>query len=87
MAEKRKPCATFLLRIEGIKSKDTGKMKVQKIELFDSTLWGKKLGNRGARKFRMRVNGKWFNGKGKRGDMLFLDKWQVRDLLWRSIHL
>jgi hypothetical protein len=86
MAEKRKPCAVFLLRIEGIKLKDPKKiMKSQKIELFDSSLWGKSNGIRGARKFRMRVNGKWFNGK--RSDMLFLDKWNVRDLIWRSIHL
>jgi hypothetical protein len=86
MAEKRKPCAVFLLRIEGIVSKDPKKMKAQKIELFDASLWGKSNKPRGARRFRMRVNGKWFNG-GQRRDMLFLDKWQVRDLIWRSIHL
>ena len=85
MAEKRKPCAVFLLKFEGKKQDPKKNRKFNKIELFDAALWGKYAGVCGARKFRLRVNGKWFNGN--QSGMLFLDKWKVRDLLWKSIKI
>jgi len=84
MAEKRKPDFTFLLRSEGRFKND--KRKSQKIELFESTQWGERRGIRDAKKFRMRVNGKWFVDP-RQGRFTYMDKWKIRDLIWRSIKL
>ena len=73
MSELRKPCFIFLL-------KNVGK-KTKKLELFESKLWDDKqlLRHKG---YRLRVNGKWF----PKGEIRFFTKWEVRDLIFRSVH-
>ena len=72
MSELRKPCFVFLL-------KNTGK-KTKKIELFDAQLWSET--NQIKRDtYRIRVTGKWFPKK----EIRFFTKWEIRDLIWRSI--
>ena len=70
MSDKRSPCFTFLLKKRG--------KKTQKIELFHSADWSEIFN-----KFRIRVNGKWFNGKGKK--MTFFYKNEVKNLMFKSI--
>lgn len=79
MAEKRKACFTFLL-------KESGKKKFSKVELFRSDQWPKALKFWGRNRFRIRVNGKWYDKKPGHKGPAFLYKTQIRDLLWRSIH-
>jgi len=76
MSENRKPDFILLLR-------NQGKQKSNKVELFDADLWEYKRScmQRG-KKYRMRVNGKW-HGEG----VVFLSKWEIRDLIWRSIRI
>jgi len=77
MSEKRQPDFIFLLR-------NQGKAGSNKVELFDATLFGyKKSSRQRGKKYRLRVNGKWHGGIG----MWFLSKWEVRDLMWRSINI
>lgn len=72
MSELRKPCFVFLL-------KNTGK-KAKKLELFESKLWDKQSWIK-PNGYRLRVNGKWF----PKGEIKFFTKWEVRDLIFRSI--
>ena len=72
MSEKRKAVYIMLLRYRG-------KKKSQKVELFDAKEWKPYCG----KKYRMRVNGKWFD-RPKMG-MWFVTKSQFRDILFRSI--
>lgn len=73
MADKRKPDYVFLL-------KNTRKRKTNKVELFSSRQWGV-----WGSKLRVRVNGKWFDGK--RGEMTFYYKTEIRNMIFRSIKL
>jgi hypothetical protein len=76
MSEIRTPDFIFLLKKQG--------KKVGKLELFDSEKWGVKYYSRNkAKKYRLRANGKWF----PKGEIKYFSKWQVRDLLWKSIDL
>ncbi|MDD4970721.1 MAG: hypothetical protein PHT07_14940 [Paludibacter sp.] len=88
MSENRKPSIVFLIRFQGMKLKNVRQdelpQKSHKIELFDSTLW--KQGDFFSRKkFRLRINDKWYNGNNDKDDILFLSKWEIRDILWKSI--
>lgn len=83
MGEKRKPCFEMLLKKDG--------KRMAKLELFDSDLWkdggekGWRWGTR-AKRYRLRVNGKW-NDKANKKNQKYFTKWQFRDLLWRSIKI
>ncbi|RLI37486.1 hypothetical protein DRO66_03785 [Candidatus Bathyarchaeota archaeon] len=90
MADSRKPTTVVLLRYP---SKRGGEHS-QKLEFFPGELWGKYgFGLKGEKylrgdlenRYRMRVNGKWFNYKGKK--YTFLTKTEVKELFFRSIHL
>lgn len=70
MSEKRKPYAVLLLKING---------KTNKVEMFNRELW--EPDNHMGRKFRCRVNGKWFP-KGKRE---FFSKTQIKEMFFRNI--
>ena len=74
MAEKRKPDYTILLKKEG-------KKKFNKIELYNSELWG--VYTRRAYKYRIRANGRWY----PKGAKKFYYKSELRDIIWRSIDL
>lgn len=76
MSEKRKPEITMLL-----KWKAKGKIKNNKIELYDSALFEKGYNYNMRKMFRMRVNGKWW----PEGERKYFYKTQIRDILWRSI--
>jgi len=76
VSEKRKPRITFLLKIEA-----KGDKKSHRVELFDCELWGEERGWKGAPRFRMRVNGRWF----PKGERRYFYKSEVRDILWRSL--
>ena len=81
MSEKRKPYFVFLLKKEG-------KNKSTKIELFESELWNKSDGyQKGAKRYRLRVNGKWFKASygEHKAEQIYFTKWEIRDLIWRSI--
>lgn len=71
MGEKRKPTITMLLNIHGKKSK----IELFPRELFEDTYL------RGGKRFRLRINGKWFPKK----KVEFYSKWEFRDLLFRSM--
>jgi len=73
MGERRKPTVTMLLNIHGKKSK---------VELFPKGLFEYES-LCGAKRFRLRINGKWFPKKKKE----YYTKWEFRDLLFRSIRL
>lgn len=79
MAEKRRPTLTMLLRFPG-------KKKATKLEIYPAELWGwKKTDDKGVKvgkKYRLRLNGKWFNSK--RDDKFFWRS-EIRDLLWFSL--
>lgn len=71
MAEKRKPHLVLLLR-------NQRNSKSIKVELFDAKLFGYKRSPRETKKrYRIRVNGKWFPGG-------YVTKWEFRDLMFRS---
>ncbi len=72
MAEDRKSVVTILLRKSG--------KKTAKVELFPSKQWGDIK-----KRFRIRVNGKWFNGS--RSEMAFYYKAQIRELVFSSLKL
>ncbi len=81
MSDIRKPYIIMLLRY-------SGKKKSNKIELFDAKLWDEGCVVRGRSKtprYRLRVNGKWFNSK--EGAMVFYSKTNFRDLLMRSLKI
>lgn len=79
MAEHRKPSFTILLKNEG-------KNKSTKVELFKKSLWEKCSFGR-SHQYRIRISGKWFDKKkGYKGKKYF-NKWEFRDLLWRSLNL
>jgi hypothetical protein len=73
MGEKRKPTTTILLNIHGKKSK---------IELFPKNLFEEEDFSK-AKRFRLRVNGKWFPKNKKE----YYTKWEFRDIFFRSIRL
>ena len=76
MSEKRKPYLVVLLKKRG--------NKTRKLEIFEATLFDEnKTLARGAKLFRLRTNGKWFSGK--REQKTFFKKWEIRDLLMRSL--
>lgn len=78
MSEKRKAHLTILLRYNG-------KAKSNKLELFEATQFNDKAHlERGAKLYRLRVNGKWYD---KLSDKQFYTKWEIRDLLIRSIKI
>lgn len=78
MSDKRKAHLTILLRYNG-------KAKSNKLELFEATQFDDKASlSRGAKLYRLRVNGKWFD---KRSEQKFYTKWEIRDLLIKSIRL
>jgi hypothetical protein len=72
MSEKRKPEVIILLKILG---------KTYKTELFPKSLFVNDDLFRGVKRYRNRANGKWFP-KGKKQ---YFTKWEVIDLIWRSI--
>lgn len=76
MGEKRKPYIVLLLKKQG----KTGKM-----ELFDARLWGAGYWGR-AKKYRIRVNGKWFDKRTGINKQYYLI-WEIRDLYWKSLAL
>ncbi len=82
MSEVRKPLFTFLLKYQA-----KGRITRNRIELFEATEFGyKRKGKSQAMKYRLRVNGKWFNKKNQTSrDYNFLYKSEFRDLLFRSI--
>lgn len=77
MAIKDKPVCVFLLRYPG--------KKTQKVEIFSAGACGRKVEERWTRKFRLRVNGRWWGGRGKGKEITELTRWEIRDLLWRSL--
>ena len=74
MAEKRKPVFIFLLKKSGKKS--------NKVEPFKQSDFQK--GSFNTDRYRLRVNGKWFSKPDIK--YWFLTKWEIRDILWRSIN-
>jgi hypothetical protein len=72
MSELRKPDLVFLLKKKG------NEKKTAKVELFDSAQWEKWYGSK--KRYRIRANGKWF----PKDKVQYFDKWEVRDLIWRS---
>ena len=76
MAELRKPVISFLLKYEA-----NNKVVRHRIELYKASLWNNLIVN----KYRMRVNGKWFNYSKDSKEKQFFYKTEIRDLLWRSI--
>ena len=81
MAEKRKATFIFLL-------KKPSKNKNHKIELFDKSLFTDEVGYKHrAKQYRLRINGKWFDKKENYEGKKYFNKWEFRDLLWRSIEL
>lgn len=82
MGEKRKSDFVFLLKT---KSKNTAK-----VEIFRSTKWEGKAkpedtwGCISFNRYRIRVNGKWY-GKTKEYQYTFLTRYEIRDLMWRSL--
>lgn len=79
MAEKRKPTITILLKIEG-------KTKSTKLELFDQRLWGDGSFG-GAKRYRIRLNGAWFDKKKGFVGNKYFTKWTFRDLFFRSLKI
>ena len=77
MSEKRKPKITMLLKYEA----SNGKMVRQRIELYESSLWVEYHRYRSIVKFRMRINGKWWQDVNKK----YFYKTEIRDLLWKNI--
>lgn len=78
MAEKRKPDVIFLLRNQGKKN--------QKVELFDANLFGmRNTGREQIKRYRIRINGKWFDKRKDYEGLTYFTKWEFRDLFWRSI--
>jgi hypothetical protein len=81
MSEKRKSDLIILLKYRGKKN--------VKIELFNATQWIHfpkwKNGEWAKVRYRLRANGRWFNGVDKWDKQLKYFTWyEVRDLLWRS---
>jgi hypothetical protein len=74
MSEKRKAEYVFLLKKQGNKYK--------KLELFNRNLFEKYTGGRfGKRRFRLRLNGKWF----PKGEKRYFYMSEIRDMIWRSL--
>jgi len=73
MSEKRTPYHTILLRLSG------KKRKTNKIELFLATDWND--GRVYPQRYRIRLNGKWWSGNGKK----YFTKTEVKELVFRAI--
>lgn len=78
MAEKRKPAFTILLR-------KPGKPNI-KLELFDSNLWDAYWAYGGrSKRYRIRVDGKWFDQQKDYVGKMYFTKWEFRDLMFSNI--
>lgn len=76
MGENRKPIICMLLKIKATE----GKIKRQKVEIYNACDFGYiHTGRCSAAKYRIRVNGKWFN------QGIFYYKTQIRDMLHKSL--
>jgi len=79
MGDNREKGLTFLIRYKG-------KNKSIKVELFPALQWNKKINqsyNYLFYRYRVRTDGKWFNPRKEK--YTFFTKWEIRDLLWKSI--
>ena len=78
MSEKRKPLYTILLRYQG-------KKKSVKCEVYHAKLWTDqytKSNYTGRDRFRLRINGKWFETpKGRK----YFTKTQIKNMFFKSI--
>lgn len=72
MAEKRKPVYTMLLRKQG--NTKAGKVEIYRASEFDSSYLFK-------RRYRVRVNGKWW----PKGQVRFITPTQIKELVFRQI--
>lgn len=86
MGEKRKPAMVVLLKIPGKKSWGSSK----KIELSHASLWGKQPRWRRREeylswRYRLRVNGKWWDGWEQKTGSPFVTIYEFRDLLFRTL--
>jgi len=70
MSEKRKPEFVLLLKKQG---------KTNKVEAFNRTLWEPTNGM--GKKYRIRVNGKWWPKNEKK----FINKTELKELFFRAI--
>jgi hypothetical protein len=70
MGEKRKPTLTILLKKSG---KSSGK-----VEIYPASLWGVHW-----RKYRLKVNGKWYPPREK----VFYYKTQIKEMFFQSLDL
>lgn len=78
MSDKRKPDFIFLLRYKG-------KTKSMKLELFNANQFDDNARlMRGAKLYRIRSNGRWYKGANSK---VYFTKWEVRDLLFKSIKI
>lgn len=78
MSELRKPVLVFMLKRPGKKS--------WKCELFDASAFRQRpRDGKTARRYRVRVNGRWYGEKGKGKAKTYFTRWEFRDILWKSI--
>ena len=83
MAEKRKP--DWVLKIKNINSTS----KCILIECFLASAFPKGFG--AGKRYRMRIHGKWWVGHPKAigpvriNKMVFFTKWEIRDIIFKSI--
>ena len=78
MSEKRKPSHIWLLRKQGKNN--------TKIEFFNASLFGyKNPARQKSNKYRLRVNGKWFDNQDGYKGRTYFTKWEFRDLLFKSL--
>jgi hypothetical protein len=77
MSEKRKPRITMLLKWEA-----KGKNVTTKVQLYDEHLFPDSDYPFRSKRFRVKLNGKWFYGHNKQR---YFYKTEIRDILWRSI--
>jgi hypothetical protein len=75
MGEKRKPTFIFMLKYQ---SKRTHKLELYPAQQF-------KQGKVFRRKYRLKVNGKWFKINAEQYS--FFTKWEIRDMIWRGISI
>lgn len=77
MGENRKPSTIILLRNQGKSN--------FKIELFPERLF--ENGYIKTKRWRIRVNGKWFDKTKDYVGMTYFTKWEFRDVLFKSMDL
>jgi hypothetical protein len=77
MSEKRKPDITLLLKNEA--------KKTYKIELFSAEKFKINL-IRNAKRYRLRINGKWFGKKGKGAYKDVYTFYQIKNAVWDVIN-